>query len=399
MRSLSQLQFAFCAALAVMVAGSAIVGVDIWMVGWQFAIDRASNDPAKVHFHVLFLPLATFVFVSAFPRRRIVSVLQNRDWRIGAVAAAILLLLSNIVFCVGDSVRGFEQRLAPPQAFADATVRAGLVEADRYLRRALANRAAAASGPQALAQAIPATDGVITDHDGVWRPPQSAQQAYDQYAKLSQLFLAASSNQPADYASTGTCQRFRSHAGPRAWFAGALTSLGLLLPMLWFWTMILYRGGPGWSTYREGAHDAFIPAAALTLTLLAAWLCLKVYSDWYSKSYTPAWADQGENVVGLVATVGALALLWTARNNIGTLGIALSGALAGLSFIFGIVAKFKPEYVGLVAERYHAMAGHEIVMVHVILLFVLAGVVVAWYRDLVAPQRGANSSETLSDMD
>lgn len=369
-----------------LLAGAALFFLDVGLIGWEPALLRAVNDPAKMYFHVVILPLTAAIFVYAFPSRRISEVLGPPGWRAAAIVTAVCLVLGNLFFTWGDSRSGFEERIAPPQCFKEAGVRDALLQVDTALRSQLKGQ----RGPGSFAGAFPSLQGRVDDPGGAWKAPESGADAVQQYASIERALLSeeAHASYAKDPDSLPRPSIFR-HGNARVWWAGILTATGLAMPMVWFWTVVWYRGGPDWKQYKAslgGGSDKFVGAAALTLTLLATWVLLKIYSEWYSKFYSNNWSFQGELWVAFFAAAGALGLLWAVRSELSGTGVKLTTVAAGLVAASAAWGKFRPDSVDQVAERYRAMQPQQMALAHLVLLFVIGGVVFAWWQDTYAPE-------------
>jgi hypothetical protein len=417
MKSPVRIQSGLIAAGIVFLCGAALIAADVYLVGWSYATLRAVNDPAKIYFHVVLAPLVMFIFVVSYPLDRLRQVFKNKvslqlSWCIIAMFAFV-----NILFSIGDGLQGFEKRIAPPQSFADAGVRSALVATDDALRQAVEHpKTLSFPGSPTLVATMPWLKGCISDQNVAWHEPNSGDDAVDQYWIFTKLLLAASANhstkdfgdaQPKLLTSSavGTspsdppAPSFIRDASCRAWISIPLTSLGVGLAMAWFWIVGFYRCGPGWSEYESKKSDGFVGAAALVLTLLAAWIVLKAYSEWYSKFYTGAWLSQGETVIVIVAIVGAMSLLWMAQTDVGLNGVTLTSVFGAITAAAAITAKIKPAIAYSVAERYRALAFHELATVHLVILFVLGVLVFAWLQDTKNNVGHSDSSQDQSDMD
>ena len=378
----SRLGIALGLSVVLSLLGVLLILVDCGLVGPEFALNRARHDPAKVLFHVLILPSAAFVFLFCFPLSRIGAVLSDSYWRRGAIVVASVLVIASAYYCVYDARRGFEQRIAPPQSFSDIMVRTNLIIVDNWLRDKLEERSKPdeSISPISLTSLFDQIGIKYDDSDGEKLTLTSNASQY--YFRITQLLVSGSDREPMDWTGVGRSPQFLEDASVRAWLAGVLIFPGLLLPAAWFWTLILYRGGPGWKQYKAVSTDQFVGGAMMVLTLLAFWTFLKIYSEWYGKHYDDQWQSLGEVTLAIAVTAGALSLGYLLRHDLGTKGLTVPTVFAGCAFIFGIVAKIKPEIVAVVAQRYMALAPHEHLMAYILVSLLLCGVLLAWYRDV-----------------
>lgn len=368
--------------MVVSLCGIALLVLDAILIGWAAALLKGANDPAKIYFHVVILPLASAIFVFAFPAGRVRDVLRGPGPRTLAVLAALGLIAANVLFTWRDSVDGFETRISPPQCFRDPTVRNLLMHVDQTLRSQLTTK----SPPLDLSNAPLELQRKLIDPDNEWTLASTGAEAAAQYRDIELALLAWNGSDPIIYkaASTLPIPSFYRHSSVRVWWAAALTFVGICLPMAWFWTVCVYRCGPNWNKYREsqeGQQDGFVGAAAITLTLLATWVLLKIYSEWYTKFFSNEWLGHGELWVAFLAAMGALALLWVVKTRLSQTGVTVTTVAAGLVAAGAAGGWLSPKTVDQVAEKYRAMLPHQMLLAHFVLLFVIAGVVLAWWQD------------------
>ncbi|HEX8876381.1 MAG TPA: hypothetical protein VF777_06505 [Phycisphaerales bacterium] len=368
--------------MVVSLCGIALLVLDAILIGWVAALLKGANDPAKIYFHVVILPLASAIFVFAFPARRVRDVLRGPGPRTLAGFAACSLFAANVLFSWQDSVEGFETRISPPQCFLDPTVRSLLLYVDQTLRSQLTTK----STPLDLSNAPLELQRRLVDPHDSWIQASTGAEAAAQYRDIELALLAWNGTDPIIYktASSLPAPSFFQHSSLRVWWAAVLTFMGVCLPMAWFWTVFVYRCGPNWNKYREsqeGLHDGFVGAAAITLTLLATWVLLKIYSEWYTKFFSSEWLGHGELWVAFLAAMGALALLWVVKTQLSQTGVTVTTVAAGLVAAGAAGGWLSPKTVDQVAEKYRAMLPHQMVLAHFVLLFVIAGVVLAWWQD------------------
>jgi hypothetical protein len=324
-------------------AGLVDVFLRFALTGWS-GLWEAAFDPGKALFHVILLPFAVAVLLPAIPAQLVARVWQRHRVLLAGIAVAFFGL--SVAFAWTDSKKGFCSRRPAPEDVADVTLRNHLVKTRDDWRATIAGLY---RSPDVSAEKIS-------------NAGRASMQSYDGYVK----------NLRPD------C-RFPNQASIRAHWAPVLT-----------WLAVIFVAGILWLLFvsllaREPPGEDFLESLLVIVALLAPWLVLRPYSEWYTNFGSQS--DYTALLPALLSFIVVLGLIKALKDKKTAITV-LSTIFGTGSVILGVVMKSKPEWFERAAREITRLDAVELSMVYAVITVSVVGLVVYLVPDSVTSTEG-----------
>jgi hypothetical protein len=282
------------------------------------------NDPGKFVFHLLLLPVSAGALAWSFPLTLARDCLTTPGLtRNLVVTTALALVVLSVGIGIQETVDGFEKRIPVPTDVAAVVSRDGT---SRPARAPLLE----------TWHALHATDWVPAPgprHSSSAPYVLERARAYDE--KLRDVL--------------GPRRHFLTQGSAGAWWAGVLSTLGVLFIAAWVLTVIIVA-----LRHRmldERTTGTLVVAFCIGLASTGVWFYFKIYSAWYINFYSIPTADLAPLFMTLLAALAlalAAVLVQHAQQPLAWFGrVAAVGGIAT-----GLAAYWRPELLRSMAEAY-----------------------------------------------
>ena len=312
---MSQSIFALAVGIGLSILGCVYAGLTCSSTGhWGVGLQLCLQDPGKIFFHIVLLPIASASFAYSFPLGFIITLPRSKMIIAGCLLAFVISVTGIVVW--QDAVAA---NLAPGD-IADSTARRQLYDLETYLRD-------------------PAHHFT----------PESAHAEY--------------------LCAVGALNSAQRRPSLRFGLGVALTALAALQLGLLLWALLVHI------LQRASPQEAFANSLLLVIGSLTLWLVLHPYSEWYGNfGYYRLTNDRAWIVSGVLTVVVVIfALILTLRpNNPKLIVISINTAIAS---VVAILAKVKPDWLVAVAVAYSGLPwGFQLCIYALLSLFVAGSV-------------------------
>jgi hypothetical protein len=308
--------------ISTFVAGAVYILLTCSLLGWGNGFRSSAEDPGKTFFHLVLFPIASATLMYRFPVDLVQAALKNKRILSLAILALGVLLMSAITW--NDCVKRFTDYPTPADV-ADRSTRDELLKVQLAGRNSLSSSPANAEGDKAYVK-------VLNDK---LPAPRSLRQASFRY-----------------------------------YWGVFLTALAGIVLVALLWILLLYI------VLRQQLHAGFAETVVMVICLLAPWLLLRTYSEWYIHfgNYRPG-ADQPFVIVAVFGLV-VIYFTWLLQHGRPRVKI-FAGGVAAVSTALGVIGKWKSEWLVNIARKLAIMDPVTLAGVYFFVSLVTVGTV--WY--------------------
>lgn len=290
----------------------------ISLLPWPIGLTESLHDPGKVFFHIVLLPLISFLFIRHFPNE-ILQLIRGVDWRAWTARVTLIAIcMLSIIQVTEDAKKGFFERLTTPENIADDTRRADFLAARLSILKEVRN-------------------GTLKPRDGKLQGREAAAKAVSGITPTFVNVLRSGS--------------FRQSVATLLAFIGTLIAAGVFASII----LVKLIGG---GTLNEKGKALFLTLIAL----LSAWIPLKVYSE-YHHNFGYFSGDDPAIIPSVIFSIIALALVFAFRS--GQLAVTIpSAAVTAISSLFFIISQGMPDAFGGLSRLASEMSVMQLVFIY-----------------------------------
>lgn len=320
--------------------GLADVGLRCIEIGIDDGLLAAAHDPGKVVFHVLLLPVASAVLVLEFPIHFLRSA-WSRSTTITVVIALVLFALA-AGLAADDIKAGFCERRSSPADLKGITIKDPSTGQEYSRSLLLKIRRDWRNHVVSIPFGSEVDEEIASD----------LEQRYDA--------VLAGIRRPG-------CS-FIDQSSLKAKWSGFLTFLGIAFVALLLWLIFLHL------MMGERPSESFANIALVVVSLLAPWLVLRAYSEWYINFGTVGFRSYPALVVALIV-LGLIAFqLYVLRSTRRVLPI-VAGLIAFLSAAFALLSDFNASYFGIGATAFASLEAIPLLTIYVLIALTIIGTI------------------------